>query len=408
MYKRQGLAIAALHTRPTAWTWTWGVLGVAGVGLVVLGPEARLDAVGVLAGLGGTAGMAVGVVLTKRWGRPEGVGAMTLAGWQLAAGGVVLLPLTVLFEGAPPAIDAEAAAGYLWLGGMGGLISFTLWFRGIGRLPVGASAPLVLLSPLVATLVGLTLGETLGTLQALGFALALTALLAAQFNSPDLSRLFTKRRDPEKDMKDMTIAVLGSTGMVGSRVVAEAAARGHRVRALSRKPAAEHPNVTSHPVDASDPDALREALAGADAVVVAVRTEPVDQDFLVGTTRAVLDSGIRVLVVGGAGVLRSPEDPALPVADNPVYVPAEVRPVAAAGVAQLRACEAHSDDGWVYLAPPALLEPGERTGRYRRGTDTLLTAPDGRSWISAEDLSVAVLDELEHPGTDRLVTVGHH
>lgn len=181
-----GLAIAVLHDRPTAWRWTWGVLGVLGVGLVVLGPHARLDAVGVLAGLGGTAGMAGGIVLTKRWGRPPGAGPLTLAGWQLTAGGLLLLPLALAFEGVPRHLDASAAAGYLWLGSMGGLIAYTLWFRGIGRLPVGASAPLVLLSPLVAAAVGIALGESLTLWQTLGFVLALGALLAAQLNPPVL------------------------------------------------------------------------------------------------------------------------------------------------------------------------------------------------------------------------------
>ncbi|MFJ8081034.1 EamA family transporter [Streptomyces sp. NPDC096205] len=199
------LAIGVLHTRPTAWTWSWGVIGVLGVGLVVLGPGARLDAVGVLAGLGGTAGMATGVVLTRRWGRPAGVGAMTLAGWQLTVGGLVLLPLTLAVEGiTPPPVDVDAVAGYLWLGSMGGLISFTLWFRGLGRLPVAASAPLVLLSPLVATLVGLALGETLGLLQALGFVLALASLLAAQFSAPRLRRSnpHTKENASHDDTSD--------------------------------------------------------------------------------------------------------------------------------------------------------------------------------------------------------------
>lgn len=205
----------------------------------------------------------------------------------------------------------------------------------------------------------------------------------------------------------MTIAVLGATGMVGSRVIDEAAARGHQVLALSRKPPGQGPNVTPIAVDANDPSALREALTGAaaDAVVLTVRTLPVDQEFLVGVTRTVLDVaarlGIRVLVVGGAGALRSPDDPDLLVADDPAYVPAEWRAVAAAGTAQLRTCEAHPDADWVYLSPPALLEPGDRTGRYRRGTDTLLTGADGRSWISAEDLAVAVLDELEPSGPER-------
>ncbi|MFF4502743.1 NAD(P)-dependent oxidoreductase [Streptomyces sp. NPDC001401] len=219
----------------------------------------------------------------------------------------------------------------------------------------------------------------------------------------------------------MTIAVLGATGMVGSRVINEASARGHQVTALSRKPTDRspgNPNVTPLAVDANDPHAVREALAGsashgaADAVVLTVRTTPVDEDFLVGTTRTVLDIaarlGIRVLVVGGAGALRSPGDRGLLVADDPTYVPADIKAVAAAGIAQLRTCQSHTDADYVYLSPPALLEPGVRTGRYRRGTDTLLISADGRSWISAEDLSVAVLDELETPGPDRLVTVVHH
>ncbi|MEU1201167.1 NAD(P)H-binding protein [Streptomyces sp. NPDC005813] len=224
----------------------------------------------------------------------------------------------------------------------------------------------------------------------------------------------------------MRIAVLGATGMVGSRVTAEAGARGHQVLALSRKPARtseresarQSANVTATAVDAGDAHAVREALAGssskgvADVLVLAVRTDPVDEEFLVGTTRMVLDIaaelGIRVLVVGGAGALRSPGHRELPVADNDAYVPAAYKAVAAAGIAQLRICEAHATGDWVYLSPPALLEPGERTGRYRRGTDTLLTCADGRSWISAEDLAVAVVDELETPGRERHITVGHH
>ncbi|WP_051115763.1 NAD(P)-dependent oxidoreductase [Streptomyces sp. PsTaAH-124] len=224
-------------------------------------------------------------------------------------------------------------------------------------------------------------------------------------------------RSPVTHSRTRTIAVLGGTGMVGSRVVAEAAARGHRVLALVRKPPREVPGSTPVTVDATDADALRTALSGAaapggvDAVVLSVRTEPADEEFLVGVTRTVLDAavplGARVLVVGGAGALRSPGAPGLRVADDPAHVPAAFRPVAAAGVAQLRACRAHTGADWVYLSPPATLEPGARTGRYRRGTDTLLTDAGGRSWISAEDLAVAVLDELEHPGPDRHITAVH-
>ncbi|MFJ4539352.1 EamA family transporter [Streptomyces tibetensis] len=197
-----GLAVVLLHDRPTAWRSTWAVLGVVGVGLVVLGPQARLDAVGVVAGLGGTATMATGIVLTKRWGLPAGVGPLTLTGWQLTAGGLLLLPLTLAIEGAPPRIDAAAAGGYLWLGSVGGLVASTLWFRGVGKLPVGMSAPLVLLSPLVAAAIGIVLGESLSLSQISGFVLALAALPAAQLHGPNLSRRVARGREAEPPMQD--------------------------------------------------------------------------------------------------------------------------------------------------------------------------------------------------------------
>lgn len=85
--------------------------------------------------------------------------------------------------------------------------------------------------------------------------------------------------------------------------------------------------------------------------------------------------------------------------------PAAWRAFADASTDQLRACERHADAAWSYLSPPALLEPGRRTGNYRRGTTTLLVGPDGTSRITAEDLAVAAVDELERPGTDRHFTV---
>ncbi|MBF6150006.1 EamA family transporter [Nocardia nova] len=179
------LAVFVLHERASIWRLIWGVIGVAGVGLVVIGPSAALDAVGVAAGLASAGSMALGLTLTKRWGRPVGVGPVTFAGWQLTAGGAFLLPLTVLVEGRPPAIDSAAAFGYLWLGLAGGLIAYVLWFRGITTLPVASTAVLVLLSPLVAAVLGaVLLAQTLGPIQLMGFALSLAAIVAGQLPAP--------------------------------------------------------------------------------------------------------------------------------------------------------------------------------------------------------------------------------
>ncbi|MGO3886337.1 MAG: EamA family transporter [Mycetocola sp.] len=175
------LAVAVLSERLSAWRVGWGVVGVIGVALVVLGPGAALDTVGLLAGLGSAIAMAVGVVLTKRWGRPAGVSALTLTGWQLTAGGLVLLVPTLLIEGLPSPIDTAAVTGYLWLGLVGGLIAYTLWFRGVGALPVTSTALLGLLSPLTAAVLGVVvLGQNLTPIQGAGFALALAALCAGQ------------------------------------------------------------------------------------------------------------------------------------------------------------------------------------------------------------------------------------
>jgi probable blue pigment (indigoidine) exporter len=176
-----GLAVVLLNEPLSGWRLGWGVAGMIGVGLVVLRPEAEFDPVGIVAGLAGAVSMAFGVTLTKRWGRPAGVSAASFAGWQLAAGGVFLLPLTLAVEGAPPVIDTPAAAGYLWLGLIGGFIAYLLWFRGIGRLPVTATALLGLLSPLTAAALGaILLDQILTPGQLAGLALALTALLAGQ------------------------------------------------------------------------------------------------------------------------------------------------------------------------------------------------------------------------------------
>ncbi|SEF19957.1 probable blue pigment (indigoidine) exporter [Amycolatopsis pretoriensis] len=183
------LSVPLLRERLSGWRLGWGVAGMAGVGLVVLGPAAAFDGAGVAAGLGGAATMALGVTLTKRWGRPAGVGPAAFAGWQLTAGGLFLLPLTAFLEGAPPPIDGRAALGYLWLGLIGGLLTYSLWFRGVTTLPVASVALLGLLSPLVAALLGaVVLGQTLGSVQLAGFALALAALVAGQLSGPSVRK----------------------------------------------------------------------------------------------------------------------------------------------------------------------------------------------------------------------------
>lgn len=175
------LAVPILHERLSAWRLLWGAVGVLGVALVVLGPGAGLDPIGVAAGIAGAVSMGTGVVLTKKWGRPEGVSGLGLAGWQLTAGGLFLLAPALLVDGIPAGIDARAVAGYGWLGLVGALLAYTLWFSGIRALPVVPTALLGLLSPLVAAALGAAIaGEALTGLQVTGFVLALSAMSCGQ------------------------------------------------------------------------------------------------------------------------------------------------------------------------------------------------------------------------------------
>lgn len=173
------LATKVLDQRLTTKTVVAGLAGVVGVSLLVLRANAALDALGVAAALGGAAVMATGVVLSKRWVSPAPLLATT--GWQLVAGGLVLLPVTFLVEDLPAAFTAQNIAGYVYLSTIGAAISYALWFRGIKLLKATQVTFLGLLSPVVATLVGwLALGQGLTDTQLLGAAVVLTAMVVMQ------------------------------------------------------------------------------------------------------------------------------------------------------------------------------------------------------------------------------------
>lgn len=175
------LATGVLGEKPSSRKVIAGLVGVFGVALVVLRANAQLDTLGVIAGLAGAASMAAGTVMTQRWGRPEGVTPLTMTGWQLTAGGLFIAPLALLIEGAPPAIDAAALGGYLYLGVIGTALAYWIWLRGISKVPATSVAFLGLLSPVSAAVIGwIALGQALSPLQVLGIAIALGSTVAGQ------------------------------------------------------------------------------------------------------------------------------------------------------------------------------------------------------------------------------------
>lgn len=184
------LAWALLGYKPTVVTVVAALSGIAGVGLVVLGPAAAFDLWGVVAAFGAALSMAAGTVYASRW--PSPVPLLLSTGWQLVAGGTLLLVLAWVLEGLPDSLSAANLGGFVYLGVVATGLAFWVWFHGIRRVGVSVSF-LVLLSPVTALLLGsLVLGERLGTLQIVGIAVVFASIAAGQWDA--VSRLRNRRR----------------------------------------------------------------------------------------------------------------------------------------------------------------------------------------------------------------------
>lgn len=212
----------------------------------------------------------------------------------------------------------------------------------------------------------------------------------------------------------MNIAIIGATGFIGSALLAEALARGHRVTGLVRHPErlAPHPQLTAQQCDVYDTARLAPQLKGYDAVLVSLRGQGANDvgDYYMKGFNSILqaarDAGARrLLVVGGGGSLEVA--PGLQLLDAPNF-PAEYRGPAEGPREALKVLRSETVLDWTMLCPGAVIEPGERTGKFRLGTDQLLVNEAGESRISVQDFALAMIDELEKPAhSRRRFTVGY-
>ena len=203
----------------------------------------------------------------------------------------------------------------------------------------------------------------------------------------------------------MKIALIGATGFIGQYIFNEALARKHQVTALVRNPdkVAQADGVTARAFEINNAQDLTKAVAGHDAVIVSLHHEGLDFHALIN---AVKTSGVaRLLVVGGAGSLEVA--PGVQVVDTPNF-PNEWKATALAARDFLNVLRGEKNLDWTYLSPSAFIEPGERTGKFRLGTDQLLINEKGESRISNQDYAVALIDELENPThSQKRFTVGY-
>ncbi len=154
--------------------------GLFGIGLLLLTPAAKLDALGIIAGFAGAASMALGIVLSRKWQPP--VDTLTFTAWQLTAGGLLLIPVAIFAKVDLAALTGPNLAGIAYLGLIGAALTYLLWFQGISKLHPFAVSVLGFLSPLTATALGWgILGETLGPLQITGMVIALGSVYLGQY-----------------------------------------------------------------------------------------------------------------------------------------------------------------------------------------------------------------------------------
>lgn len=197
----------------------------------------------------------------------------------------------------------------------------------------------------------------------------------------------------------MKVVLYGASGMIGSRILAELVSRGHQVTAVVRTPA----KITAAGIrvlkgDVTETDSVAQTAKGADAAISAYAPPKGEEPTLSAAMYALLDgltaAGVkRLIVVGGAGSLEVA--PGVALVDAPGF-PEPWKDIAMAHRDALPILK-ESDLDWTCLSPAGLIQPGERTGKFRLGGTALLTDETGASRISAEDYAVALVDELENP-----------
>ncbi len=208
------------------------------------------------------------------------------------------------------------------------------------------------------------------------------------------------------------IVVFGVTGYAGGHITAELLDRGHAVVGVARDTTRVAPRerLELRPGSLYDPAFRTKTVAGADAVVVALPAHPADGPDLESVVPELLEAveGARLGVVGGAASLLVTEGGSL-VLDT---LPEEYKPESEAHSRVLDALRrASTTVDWFYLSPALSFgswSPGEKTGKFRLGTDVLITDANGNSEISGADYAIAFVDEIEKPAHHRArFTVGY-
>ncbi len=198
----------------------------------------------------------------------------------------------------------------------------------------------------------------------------------------------------------MNILLIGATGMIGSRILNEAVSRGHNVTAAVRDVSklTPHDNVTPIALDANVAAETIPRAEASDVIISAISPRNTGDAVAeaVTFTESLIEvqqaTGKRLLMVGGGSSLYMPDG------QNALdLTPDSILPEAT-GMRRAYAMLVDADTDFTVLAPGGMIQPGERTGKFRLAGRTMLTnAEGGKGNISAEDFAIAMMDEVETP-----------
>jgi len=192
----------------------------------------------------------------------------------------------------------------------------------------------------------------------------------------------------------MNIVLAGATGNIGSRILDEALRRGHRVTGLSRDPAklGARDGLQAKKANTTEVAAFADVLKGHDAAILSVKWNENDVHQVLDALRK---AGIKrcLFVVGAGSLLRTDGRTHFDHMAEKGIQPPTSKPAALA----LAEVQKVADIDWTAISPPASIQPGERTGKFRLGRDHLLEDDKGKSEISREDFAIAIMDEIEKP-----------
>lgn len=192
----------------------------------------------------------------------------------------------------------------------------------------------------------------------------------------------------------MNIVLAGATGNIGSRILDEALRRGHRVTGLTRDPAklGARDGLQTKKANTTDVAAFADALKGHDAAILSVKWNENDVHQVLDALRK---ANVKrcLFVVGAGSLLRTDGRTHFDHMAEKGVQPPTSKPAALALVEVQKV----TDLEWTAISPPASIQPGERTGKFRLGRDHLLEDDNGKSEISREDFAIAILDEIEKP-----------